>query len=162
GACERQRAQEPRYLPRPDSRRPCRVPHGEPYRRPDELRRDRTARAARSPPRVPGRAVQQSAQPARRTVQVPYPHEPLGHAEACGLPRSEAGRQLGVRFAEMVGRKREPTVVSEAPVHANVYQGEQADMWMLPGVRHFEMDLGAVFLMGLIARAPGESFYNIT
>ncbi|HZM48178.1 MAG TPA: UbiD family decarboxylase [Burkholderiales bacterium] len=83
-------------------------------------------------------------------------------AEACGLPRSEAGRQLGSRFAEMVGRKREPVIVSEAPVHANVYQGGQADMWMFPGVRHFEMDLGPVFLMGLIARAPGESFYNIT
>src|SRR6185436_6323340 len=43
-------------------------------------------------------------------------------AEACGLPRSEAGRQLGIRFAEMVGRKQEHVVVSEAPVHANVYQ----------------------------------------
>jgi UbiD family decarboxylase len=85
-------------------------------------------------------------------------------AEAVGLPRSEAGRQLGSRFAELVGRKREPVVVTRdnAPVQANVYQGEKADMWMLPAVRHFEMDLGAVLTMGLIARAPGEDFYNIT
>jgi 2,5-furandicarboxylate decarboxylase 1 len=85
-------------------------------------------------------------------------------AEAVGLPRSEAGKELGSRFAELVGRKREPVVVSgdNAPVHANVYQGEKADMWMLPAVRHFEMDLGAVLTMGLIARAPGEDFYNIT
>ncbi len=85
-------------------------------------------------------------------------------AEACGLPRSEAGSQLGSRFAELVGRKHEPVVVSSdnAPVHAHVYRGKKADMWMLPAVRHFEMDLGAVLLMGLIARAPGEDFYNIT
>jgi 2,5-furandicarboxylate decarboxylase 1 len=85
-------------------------------------------------------------------------------AEAVGLPRSEAGRQLGSRFAELVGRKRDPVVVTSdnAPVHANVYQGEKADMWMLPAVRHFEMDLGAVLTMGLVARAPGEDFYNIT
>ncbi|MBI3043984.1 MAG: UbiD family decarboxylase [Betaproteobacteria bacterium] len=85
-------------------------------------------------------------------------------AEACGLPRSEAGRQLGSRFAELVGRKHEPVVVSSdnAPVQAHVYQGEKADMWMLPAVRHFEMDLGAVLTMGLVAHAPGENFYNIT
>lgn len=85
-------------------------------------------------------------------------------AEAVGLPRSEAGSQLGSRFSELVDRKREPIVVTSAnaPVHANVFQGKKADMWMLPAVRHFEMDLGGVLTMGLIAHAPGEDFYNIT
>lgn len=85
-------------------------------------------------------------------------------AEAVGLPRSAAGRQLGSLFSERIDRKLEPIVVSSdnAPVHANVYQGEKADMWMLPAVRHFEMDLGAVLTMGLVAHAPGEDFYNIT
>src|SRR4051812_22033074 len=85
-------------------------------------------------------------------------------AEAIGLPRSKAGFDLGQRFAERVPRKIEPEVVSSdnAPVHANVLQGEKADMWMLPGVRHAEMDLGAAFLMGMVARPPGENFYNVT
>ncbi len=85
-------------------------------------------------------------------------------AEACDVPRSEAGGQLGVRFAEFAARKIKPEVVSSdnAPVHANVLQGKQADMWTLPAVRHFEMDLGGVLTMGLTARAPGENFYNTT
>jgi len=85
-------------------------------------------------------------------------------AEAVGLPRSKAGGELGSLFAECVKNKLKPVVVTgdNAPVHANVLQGEKADMWMLPAVRHFEMDLGGVLTMGLVARAPGEDFYNIT
>lgn len=85
-------------------------------------------------------------------------------ADAVGLPRSKSGAELGPLFAEFLKKKIAPTVVSSAnaPVHANVAQGAKADMWMLPVVRHFEMDLGGVLTMGLIAHAPGESFYNIT
>ncbi len=85
-------------------------------------------------------------------------------AEAIGLPRSKAGGELGALFANHVAKKREPVIVSNdrAPVHANVLQGKQADMWMLPVVRHYEMDLGGVILMGLIGHAPGEDFYNCT
>ena len=85
-------------------------------------------------------------------------------AEAIGLPRSKAGRELGSLFAERVPRKIQPVVVSgdNAPVHANVLQGKKADMWILPGVRHAEMDLGAAFLMGMVAKPPGEDFYNVT
>lgn len=85
-------------------------------------------------------------------------------AEAIGLPRSRAGGELGALFAGHVDKKREPAVVSsdKAPVHANVLQGKKADMWILPAVRHYEMDLGGVLTMGLIAHAPGEHFYNVT
>ncbi len=85
-------------------------------------------------------------------------------AEAVGLSRSQSGAELGALFAERVRRKIEPVVVSsdQAPVHANVLQGKKADMWMLPAVRHFEMDLGGVLTMALIARPPEEDFYNIT
>jgi len=85
-------------------------------------------------------------------------------AEAVGLPRSQAGGELGALFAEFVTKKIEPVVVSSdnAPVHANVLQGEKADMWMLPAVRHFEMDLGGVLTMAMAAHAPGEDFYNVT
>src|SRR5258705_8510353 len=85
-------------------------------------------------------------------------------AEAIGLPRSKAGGELGSLFAEFVDKKKEPVVVSSdnAPVHAKLLQVEKADIWMLPAVRHFEMDLGGVLTMGLVAHAPGENFYNIT
>jgi UbiD family decarboxylase len=85
-------------------------------------------------------------------------------AEAVGLPRDKAGAELGSLFAKCVSKKLKPEVVGSdrAPVHANVLQGEKADMWMLPVVRHFEMDLGGVLTMGLIARPPNEDFYNIT
>lgn len=85
-------------------------------------------------------------------------------AEAVGLPRSEAGARLGSLLCERIDRKIEPVLVDgrSAPVQANVLQGEKADMQMLPAVRHFEMDLGAVLTMGMIAKPPGEDFYNIT
>jgi 2,5-furandicarboxylate decarboxylase 1 len=49
-----------------------------------------------------------------------------------------------------------------APVQQNVLTGKKVDLFMFPVVRHFEMDLGGVMLMGLIAKPPGEDFYNIT
>lgn len=83
-------------------------------------------------------------------------------AHAVGLPRGEAGAPLGTHFADMVDRRREPVVVNDAPVQANVWRGEDADLWRLPVVRHSEMDLGGVLTMALAMHAPGEDFYNIT
>ncbi len=85
-------------------------------------------------------------------------------AEMLGLPRSQSGRELGVRFSELVGREVAPVTVArgDAPVQANVLEGGRADMHRLPGVRHFEMDLGPVFTMAHVMHAPGADFYNIT
>jgi 2,5-furandicarboxylate decarboxylase 1 len=83
-------------------------------------------------------------------------------ADAVGLPRSDAGAQLGLRFADMVDKKRDPVVIKDAPVQANVWLGEDADLWRLPVVRHSEMDLGGVLTMALVMHAPGEDFYNVT
>jgi UbiD family decarboxylase len=85
-------------------------------------------------------------------------------AEMLGLPPHKAGRELGLRYAELVNQHIEPVVVGhdDAPVQAHVHTGAQADMWMLPGVRHFEMDLGPVFTMAHVMHAPGQGFYNIT
>ena len=83
-------------------------------------------------------------------------------AHAVGLPPTEAGAPLGLRFAEMVDRRRDPVIVADAPVHANVWRGDDADLWRLPVVRHSEMDLGGVLTMALVMHAPGEEFYNIT
>ncbi len=83
-------------------------------------------------------------------------------ADAVGLPRADAGAQLGLRLAEMVDKKLDPVIVSDAPVQANVWRGADADLWRLPVVRHSEMDLGGVLTMALAMHAPGEDFYNIT
>ena len=85
-------------------------------------------------------------------------------AEMLELPRTESSRELGIRFSELVDREVKPLVVGrdDAPVQANVLQGDRADMHLLPGVRHFEMDLGPVLTMAHVMHAPGEQFYNIT
>jgi UbiD family decarboxylase len=85
-------------------------------------------------------------------------------AEMVGLERSDAGVKLGSLLCERIERKVEPVVVNaaEAPVQKNVVQGEKVDIFTLPAVRHFEMDLGAVLTMGMIAKPPGQDFYNIT
>lgn len=85
-------------------------------------------------------------------------------AEILGLSPAESGRELGVRFSAIVNRSVAPVVVprGEAPVQELVHEGAGADMWMLPVVRHFEMDLSPVLTMANVMHAPGEDFYNIT
>lgn len=85
-------------------------------------------------------------------------------AEMLGLPSEDTGRELGLRFASIVGRSIEPEVVrgDNAPVQAHVYQGDNADMWSLPVVKHFEMDLSPVLTMTNVMHAPGEDAYNVT
>jgi UbiD family decarboxylase len=85
-------------------------------------------------------------------------------AEMLGLQPHQTGRELGLRYAELMTHSLEPVVVGsdDVPVQAHVYQGNQADMWMLPIVRHFEMDLGAVLTMANVMHAPGKAAYNIS
>lgn len=85
-------------------------------------------------------------------------------AEAVGIPRTDAGAPLGSRFAELVKERKRPELVRDGstPVQENVLRGDDADLWSLPVVRHYEMDLGGVLTMALAMRAPGEDFYNIT
>jgi 2,5-furandicarboxylate decarboxylase 1 len=85
-------------------------------------------------------------------------------ADAVGVPRSEAGPQLGVRFSEMVGNRLEPRLVSSdnAPVQAHVYRGDDADMFRFPVVKHAEMDLGGATTMALAMHEPGDDFYNVS
>jgi 2,5-furandicarboxylate decarboxylase 1 len=85
-------------------------------------------------------------------------------AEMLELPPEKAGRQLGVAYSSLVNDRVAPTIVGhdDAPVQAHVYRGDDADMSMLPVVRHFEMDLGPVLTMAHVMHAPGETFYNVT
>lgn len=85
-------------------------------------------------------------------------------ADAVGLPRSEAGAMLGRRFAEKISERRKPEIVASgsAPSQAYVLERDKADQWILPVVRHAEMDLGRVMTMALAAHPPGEDAYNVT
>lgn len=85
-------------------------------------------------------------------------------ADAVGVPRSEAGPELGVRFSEMVGNRLEPRLVGsdDAPVQAHVLRGDDADMLRFPVVRHAEMDLGGATTMALAMHEPGDDFYNVS
>lgn len=85
-------------------------------------------------------------------------------AEAVGISRSEAGALLGTKFAGLAANHVAPQVIAsaDAPVQAHVWQGEDADLWRLPAVRHAEMDLGPCLTMALAMHAPGEQAYNVT
>ena len=85
-------------------------------------------------------------------------------AAALELPKSKAGVELSAYFAQTVSKKIDPVVVKsdQAPVHAHVLQGDKADMFMLPAVRHAEMDLGGAFTMAVCSRPPDAQFYNVT
>jgi UbiD family decarboxylase len=85
-------------------------------------------------------------------------------AEMLGLPRDAAGPSFGKTFNRLIETSYKPQVITsdEAPVHANVLRGDDVDMWRLPVVRHFEMDLSPVLTMALVMHLPGEQNYNIT
>jgi 2,5-furandicarboxylate decarboxylase 1 len=85
-------------------------------------------------------------------------------AEMLGLPRDAAGPSFGKTFNRLIETSYKPQVIpsDEAPVQANVLRGDDVDMWRLPVVRHFEMDLSPVLTMALVMHLPGEQNYNIT
>jgi 2,5-furandicarboxylate decarboxylase 1 len=85
-------------------------------------------------------------------------------AGAVGLPPSEAGARLGVRFSELVRERLEPKIVSsdDAPVQTHVLRGDDADMLRLPVVKHATMDLGGATTMALAMHEPGDDFYNVS
>ncbi len=85
-------------------------------------------------------------------------------AEALGLPAARPGLELSLGFAELERGSLEPAVVphGEAPVQENVLQGKDADLEILPVVRHYEMDLGPVLTMAHVMRAPAGGFYDVS
>jgi len=85
-------------------------------------------------------------------------------ARALGLPPERDKMELSLAYADLE-RQRVPAVTipaGEAPVHDTVLMGEQADLAILPIVRHFEMDLGPVLTMATIMKDPDEGFYDLT
>lgn len=85
-------------------------------------------------------------------------------AEMLDLPRDAAGRTFGQTFNRLIETTYKPRVIpgAEAPVQAHVLRGDDLDMWRLPVVRHFEMDLSPVLTMACVMHLPGEQNYNVT
>ncbi|HLY65495.1 MAG TPA: UbiD family decarboxylase [Chloroflexota bacterium] len=85
-------------------------------------------------------------------------------ARALGLPPERDKMELSLAYAELE-RQTIPAVTipaAEAPVREVVLTGDQADLAILPIVRHFEMDLGPVLTMATIMQDPDEGFYDLT
>ncbi len=84
-------------------------------------------------------------------------------ARAIGHPESEAGLALSL---EMARRERlsvpAERCTGEAPVHQQVWRGEDVDVGRLPIVRHFEKDLGPVLTMAVCVKDPDEGFYEMS
>ena len=73
-------------------------------------------------------------------------------ALALGLDPNSTGIELSLGYSELERRQIAPVVVprEEAPVKERVLVGQQADIRILPVVRHFEMDLGPVLTMAQV------------
>jgi 2,5-furandicarboxylate decarboxylase 1 len=85
-------------------------------------------------------------------------------ARALGLPPDKDKMELSLAYAELE-RERIPamTIAAEdAPVREVVLTGDEADLGILPIVKHFEMDLGPVLTMATIMKDPDEGFYDVT
>ncbi len=85
-------------------------------------------------------------------------------ARAMGLPPERDKMELSLAYAELERQRIPPVTIpaSEAPVRQVELRGQQADLGILPIVRHFEMDLGPVLTMATIMKDPDEGFYDIT
>lgn len=77
-------------------------------------------------------------------------------ARALGLDPTRLGMELSLGYSELERRPIAPVSVArdEAPVKEAVLVGEQADVRILPIVRHYEMDLGPVLTMAMVM--PGR------
>jgi len=85
-------------------------------------------------------------------------------ARGLGLPPEQDKMELSLAYARLE-RSQLPAVtipVGEAPAKQVVCAGADADLGMLPIVRHFEMDLGPVLTMATIMKDPDEGFYDVT
>jgi len=85
-------------------------------------------------------------------------------ADALGVPREQAGMPLSLEFARLEREQVASELVAptQAPVKEVVLDQEQADVRILPIVRHYEMDLGPCLTMGQVMRARDGTFYDVS
>jgi UbiD family decarboxylase len=85
-------------------------------------------------------------------------------ARALGLPPEHDKMDLSLAYAELE-RQQVPAITipaGEAPVRQVVIGPGEADLAILPIVKHFEMDLAPVLTMATIMKDPDEGFYDLT
>ena len=92
----------------------------------------------------------------------------FGTREACayalGFDPTRTGMELSIGYSELERQPIEPLVVTrdEAPVKERVLVAEQADVRILPIVRHFEMDLGPVLTMAQVMPGREGEYHDVT
>ncbi len=85
-------------------------------------------------------------------------------ARALELPVDRDKMELSLAYAELEGHSTPAITMAQAdaPVRHTVLRGTDADLAILPIVKHFEMDLGPVMTMATVMRDPDEGFYDVT
>lgn len=99
---------------------------------------------------------------------IPIVSNVFAERERCALaldwPRDQCELPLSLEYARLEREKITPQVIArnEAPVKEVILRGSQADPSLLPGVRHYEMDLSPVFTMVLVMKDPDTGIYDIS
>jgi UbiD family decarboxylase len=99
---------------------------------------------------------------------IPIVSNVYARRERCALaldwPVDQANLPLSLEFARLERENVPPVQIKkdEAPVKEIILQGDEADPAILPGVRHYEMDLSPVFTMTLVMKDPDTGIYDIT
>ncbi len=84
-------------------------------------------------------------------------------ARAIGHPVDQSRLPLSLEMARCDNAAIPAAICTDPPpVQQQVFQGEEADVRMLPIVRHYEKDLGPVMTMVAAIRDPDEGFYELS
>jgi len=99
---------------------------------------------------------------------IPIVSNVFARRERCALaldwPVDQPNLPLSLEYARLERENVAPVEIKkgEAPVKEIILQGKEADPSILPGVRHYEMDLSPVFTMTLVMKDPDTGIYDIT
>ncbi len=101
-------------------------------------------------------------------AEIPVVSNVFAKRERCALaldwPVEQSNHPLSLEYARLERETIPPVEIGkdDAPVKEIILRGPEADPAILPGVRHYEMDLGPVFTMTLIMKDPDTGIYDIT
>ena len=85
-------------------------------------------------------------------------------AMALNLDPSQYRMELVNRFAELEINPADYNIIpqSDAPVMQNVWEGERADINLLPAARYHGRDAGNYFVMANVLKGKSGNFYDVT
>ncbi|MGI6318441.1 MAG: hypothetical protein ACOX1J_06945 [Dethiobacteria bacterium] len=101
-------------------------------------------------------------------AEIPVVSNVFAKRERCALaldwPVDQSNHPLSLEYARLERETIPPVEIGkdQAPVKEIILRGPEADPAILPGVRHYEMDLSPVFTMTLIMKDPDTGIYDIT